>query len=55
MDGVHDTIDGGRNFWRSGAGVEGRITKNLNLWAYTGYQGVITATGRWEALVMKAL
>ena len=56
MDGVHDTIDGGRNFGEVKLGVEGRITKNLNLWAYTGYQGGDHGYRNVEALVgVKAL
>lgn len=56
MDGGHDTIDGGRNFGEVKLGVEGRITKNLNLWAYTGYQGGDHGYRNVEALVgVKAL
>lgn len=56
MDGVHDTIDGGRNFGEVKLGVEGRITKNLNLWAYTGYQGGDHGYRNVETLVgVKAL
>ena len=56
MDGVHDTIDGGRNFGEVKLGVEGRITKNLHLWAYTGYQGGDHGYRNVEALVgVKAL
>ena len=39
FDTTENHIQGERNVGEVKLGVEGRITKNLNLWAYTGYQG----------------
>ena len=51
MDGVKDTITGSRNFGEVKLGVEGKVTKNVNLWGAAGYQ--MGSHGLWnvEALI----
>ena len=51
MDGVHDTIDGGRNFGEVKLGVEGKVMKNVNLWGSVGYQGGTDGFRNVEALL----
>ena len=51
MDGVHDTIDGGRNFGEVKLGVEGKVLKNVNLWGSVGYQGGTDGFRNVEALL----
>ena len=56
FDTTENHIQGSRNVGEVKLGVEGRITKNLNLWAYTGYQGGDHGYRNVEALVgVKAL
>lgn len=38
MDGTKDTITGSRNIGEVKVGVEGKVTKNVNLWGAAGYQ-----------------
>ena len=38
MDGVTDKITGSRNFGEVKLGLEGKLTKNVNLWGAAGYQ-----------------
>ncbi|CDE49083.1 outer membrane autotransporter barrel domain [Sutterella sp. CAG:351] len=56
FDTTENHIQGSRNVGEVKLGVEGRITKNLNLWVYTGYQGGDHGYRNVEALVgVKAL
>ena len=50
MDGVSDTIDGSRNVGEVKAGVEAKVTKNVNLWGSVGYQGGTEGYRNVEAL-----
>ena len=38
MNGVKDTITGTRNFGELKVGLEGKLTKSVNLWGAAGYQ-----------------
>ncbi len=38
MDGVKDTITGSRNFGEVKVGLEGKVSKSVNLWGAAGYQ-----------------
>ena len=37
-DGVKDRIEGNRNFGEVKLGVEGKVTKHVNLWGAAAYQ-----------------
>ena len=51
MDGVKDTITGSRNFGEVKLGVEGKVTKNVNLWGAAGYQQGSHGLRNLEALL----
>ena len=51
MDGVTDKITGSRNFGEVKLGVEGKVTKNVNLWGAAGYQMGSHGLRNVEALV----
>ena len=51
MDGVTDKITGSRNFGEVKLGVEGKVTKNVNLWGAAGYQMGSHGLRNVEALI----
>ena len=51
MNGVKDTITGTRNFGEVKLGLEGKVTKNVNLWGAAGYQQGSRGLRNLEAVV----